>query len=376
MVTSNNSFNRAQNLGVLQSGIKTIGESANQSDRVDFFSFRVTNRSRLQGGLLGLRSDVNVTLFDRNRKRIAVFNNVGKRREIIDAILERGRYFIKTTLRSGETRYRLSLFASPLAAPDPATASFVGLTTDNSLAFFNSNNLLNVTRIGVTGLQPGENLLGIDFRPVNRQLFGLGSSSRLYRIDPATGAATAVNAQPFEVPLSGSSFGFDFNPSVDRIRVVSDAGQNLRLVPDTGTVVDSNPNLPGVQADSNLNGATTSIETTAYTDNFFGVAPITPPAATTQYTINTVTDQLFIQNPPNAGTQTLVGPLGVDFSLNTGFDIVTLPVTATTAAVNTAFALSNNSLYIINLTTGAASLPGEVRDNRTALNFRGLAVRS
>lgn len=373
MTTSNNNFNRAQNLGALQSP-RAVRESASRSDRVDFFSFRVTSRSSFQGILRGLSSDVNLTLFDRNRNRIAVSNNGGQQSEAIDTILERGRYFIKTTLRAGETRYRLRLSASPLAAPDPTTAKFVGLTSDNSLAFFNNDSLSNVRRIGVSGLQSGENLLGIDFRPLNGQLFGLGSSSRLYLINPATGAATAVNAQPFAVPLNGNSFGFDFNPSVDRIRVVSDAGQNLRLVPDTGAVVDGNTVLPGVQTDPNLNGATTAIEAAAYTNNFFGVAPITPPAATTQYTINTATDQLFIQNPPNAGTQTLVGALGVDLSSNTGFDIVSQPATAT-PATNTAFALSDASLYGINLTTGAANLFGEVRDNRTALSFRGLAAR-
>jgi hypothetical protein len=374
-MASNNSFNRAQNLGVLQ-GQQVIRDSANQGDRVDFFSFRVTTRSSLQGVLRGLKSDVNLALFNRDRQRIGFSQNTAQQSQPINTILERGRYFLKTTLRDGETRYRLRLSTSPLAAPDPATAKFVGLTTDNNLAFFNNDNLSNVRRVSVTGLQTGENLLGIDFRPLNGQLFGLGSTSRLYRIDPATGAATAVNAQPFAIPLSGTNFGFDFNPSVDRIRVVSDAGQNLRLVPDTGAVVDSNLNpLDGIQPDGNLNGATTSIVATAYTNSFAGVAPITPPAATTQYTINATTDELFIQNPPNAGTQTRVGALGVDFSGNAGFDVVSLPASATAPATNTAYALSNASLYGINLATGAANLFGDVRDNQTALSFKGLAAR-
>ena len=36
--------------------------------------------------------------------------------------------------------------------------------------------------------------------------------------------------------LAGSDFGFDFNPTVDRIRLISDADQNLRLNPMTGGV--------------------------------------------------------------------------------------------------------------------------------------------
>jgi len=374
MTNSNNSFNRAQPLGALQSP-QVIRDSANRDNRIGFFSFRITGRSSFRGVLQGLRSNVDLALFDRDRNRIGLSKNPGRQSEEINTILERGRYFIKTTLRDGETRYRLRLAASPLAAPDPATAKFVGLTTDNNLAFFNNDNLVNVTRVAVSGLQAGENLLGIDFRPVNGELFGLGSTNRLYRINAATGAATAVNSQPFAIALNGTNFGFDFNPSVDRIRIVSDAGQNFRLVPDTGAVVDGNPALDGIQADGSLSGATTSIAATAYTNSFPGVAPMTPPAATTQYGINTTTDELFIQNPPNAGTQTRVGALGVDFSPNAAFDIVSQPASATAPATNTAFGLSNASLYSINLTTGAATLVGEVRDNRTALSFTGLAAR-
>lgn len=373
-MASNNSFDRAQNLGPLRSP-QLIRDAANVRDRVSFFSFRVTSRSSVRALVRGLQSNVDLALFDRDRNRIAISANPGQQSEEISTILERGRYFVRTVLRNGATSYRLRLVANPLAAPDPATANLVGLTNDNQLAFFNRDNLTNVTRVGVTGLQPGENLLGIDFRPVNGQLFGLGNTNRLYRIDAATGAATAVNAQPLAIALNGTQFGIDFNPAVDRLRVVSDAGQNLRLVPDTGAVVDGNSTLEGIQADSNLNGATTSIAATAYTNSFFGVAPTTPPGSTTQYTINTTTDELFIQNPPNSGTQTRVGALGVDFSGTAALDIVSQPATATTPASNTAFALSNAGLYSINLTTGAATLLGEVRDNRTSLNFTGLAAR-
>lgn len=249
-------------------------------------------------------------------------------------------------------------------APDPMTAQFVGLTKDNSLAFFNNDNLAKLTTVDVTGLQYGETLLGVDFRPNTGELFGLGSSNRLYTIDVTTGSATQVGTGTFAVPLIGTNFGFDFNPTVDRIRVVSDAGQNLRLNPDTGAVVDSAPLIDGIQPDGDLNGATRSIVGTAYTNNFTGAT------ATTQYGIDAETDQLFIQVPPNAGTQTLVGALGFDFSANTGLDIVTQN------GVNTAFAVSDSSLYSIDLTTGGASFIGTIQDRRTPLDLVGFAARS
>ena len=60
----------------------------------------------------------------------------------------------------------------------------------------------------------------------------------------------------------GTSFGFDFNPAVDRIRIVSNTGQNLRF----------NPNDGVVNVDGNLNPGTPSISAAAYTNNFAGTA--------------------------------------------------------------------------------------------------------
>ncbi|MBD3883071.1 DUF4394 domain-containing protein [Phormidium tenue FACHB-886] len=360
---NNNSFDTAQNLGVL-SRTRSISGSLDRENRTDFLKFRVTSRSSLRGVLDRLSNNASFTLFNGSRQQIASSNNPGRQSESITTPLKRGSYFLQVNRQRGQTDYRLRLSSSPLAAPTPSTAKFVGLAENNALAFFNSDSLSNVTRVNVSGLQSGENLLGIDFRPATGQLFGVGSTSRLYSINTQTGAATQVGTGQFAVPLNGTSFGIDFNPTVDRLRIVSNTGQNLRLNPDTGAVVDANPALEGVQADGNLNGATTSIDATAYSNSFAGAT------TTTQYTLNATTDQLFIQNPPNAGTQTLVGALGVDFSPNSGFDIVSANST------NTAFATSNSSLYSINLTTGAATLVGNVRDIATPINLRGLATRA
>src|SRR5688572_3899242 len=59
----------------------------------------------------------------------------------------------------------------------------------------------------VSGLQPNETIVGIDFRPATGELFALGSSSRLYTLNPANGAATQVGAGPFAPTLNGFSFG-------------------------------------------------------------------------------------------------------------------------------------------------------------------------
>ncbi len=130
------------------------------------------------------------------------------------------------------------LFAAPALAQS-VDQDLIALTTSNRLVRLSTvDTCATEPAVKVTGLQPDESLLGIDVRPATGELYGLGSSSRLYRIDPFTGQATAVGVAPFVIPLSGTAFGFDFNPTVDRIRIVSNTGQNLRAHPDLGTVVD------------------------------------------------------------------------------------------------------------------------------------------
>jgi hypothetical protein len=75
------------------------------------------------------------------------------------------------------------------------SATIYGVTTGNQLVRFNAASPGTLTNVGaITGLQAGEQILGIDFRPATGQLFGLGSTSRLYVIDKTTGAAAAVGA--------------------------------------------------------------------------------------------------------------------------------------------------------------------------------------
>ena len=128
----------------------------------------------------------------------------------------------------------------------------VAVTASNKLLKFNAGRPGRIlATLNITGLQAGETLLGIDYRVAKDQLYALGSSGRLYIVNEDTAVASVVGV-PFSVKLEGTQFGFDFNPTVDRIRLVSNTGQNLRLHPDTGAVVDSNPALEGVQTDGKL----------------------------------------------------------------------------------------------------------------------------
>jgi hypothetical protein len=233
----------------------------------------------------------------------------------------------------------------------------VAYATDvnNNLLIFNPNNIsTGVTTKAITGLQTGEEILGIDFRPVNGQLYALGNSSRLYTLNLSSGLATQVGSTVFSTLLSGTAFGFDFNPTVDRIRIVSNQGQNLRLNPIDGSVA---------AIDANLNPGSPMVTAAAYTNNFAGTS------ATSLLVIDNSTDKLYTQNPPNNGTLVEIGSLGFEINENNGFDIG--------SRSNAAFLIGTTSggtnLYSLNLTSGAATnistFPKEVRSMSLGTGF-------
>ena len=180
----------------------------------------------------------------------------------------------------------------------------------------------------------------------------------MYTINTATGAATQINTI---AALTGGAFGVDFNPVPDALRIVSDAGQNLRITLGGGGVVNT---------DGLLNPGAPSIAGAAYSNNFAGATQ------TTLWEIDYVTDQLFTQGSvngtpvsPNTGTLFTVGPLGVNTGPLVGFDISGLTGTAYASLSPT----PGSALYAINLSTGAATLIGNIGAGN--LSVRGISVQ-
>src|SRR5262249_25655503 len=150
-----------------------------------------------------------------------------------------------------------------------------GLTSTGNLVTFDSATPGTIsTTVAITGLQAGETLLGIDRRPANGLLHGLGSTSRIYTINTTTGVATSVGASPFAPALTGTAFGFDFNPVPDRIRVASTDTTNFRLNPNDGTLAGTDTLLAYAAGDSGA-GITPRVVGSAYTNNFNGAAVTT-----------------------------------------------------------------------------------------------------
>ncbi len=226
-------------------------------------------------------------------------------------------------------------------------------------------------RLKLSGLAAGERVLGIDYRVARGVLHALGSSGRIYTVNTGTGAVTPLGNAPFALPLQGQAHGFDFNPAADRIRIVSDAGQNLRAHPDTGALVDAAPDQPGLQPDGALRyasgdphaGRAPRVEGAAYTYNKDN------DKLTTNYAIDAALGTLVTQGSvegrmpvvsPNTGTLFTVGPLGLGPVRQVSFDIADINNVALAAL--SAGQERASTLHVIDLATGQARRLGVIGD--------------
>jgi hypothetical protein len=200
----------------------------------------------------------------------------------------------------------------------------------NSLITFNPASPSTIlTAHAISGLQPNEQIRGIDF--VGTTLYGLGSQSHLYTLNPSTGAATQVGSSQFSPILNGLDFGF--NASGSTFYVASDLGQNLSI--STAGVATAGPNYT----------AGSSIDGMAYdhgSGTFYGVS---------------VVSHNWLQLNPTTGAVTTIGPMGVNFTDRISVDI---------SAFNNNVAYFSASLsgqanfYTVNKATGALTLVGTV----------------
>jgi Domain of unknown function (DUF4394) len=245
----------------------------------------------------------------------------------------------------------LALTAGLVFAATAQAELIYGVTNTQTLVSFDSASPGAIlTGVPLSGLASNETIRGIDFRPLTGELFALGSFSNLYKVDTATGKATSVAGMPFSPGLNGSAFGFDFNPTIDRIRVVSDANQNMVLNPITGMVQLNATPLFYPVGDAN-EGKDPNVVGSAYNNNFV-------PTPTSQlFGIDTGLD-ILVKQANNTGVLTTVGGLGADITTLVGFDISGFSGIAYAASQEAGNSIS--MLWQINLDTGAATKVGEI----------------
>ncbi len=240
---------------------------------------------------------------------------------------------------------------------DADELNVVGLGADGRLVCFNESRPGKARIIGtVNGLQVDTKLVGIDFRVQDGKLYGVGEAGGVYTLDTTNAVATLVNR--LSVALSGTAFGVDFNPVADRLRIVSDTGQNLRHNVNAGgvTLVDGALSYTAGTAAAGVVGA-------AYTNN--DLSPATPATTgTTLLVLDANLDQIALQSPPNNGSLVATGKLTLDTSALSGFDIysvVRAGVTVSNRALATLTAADGSvSLYDVNVLTGKAALRGKL----------------
>ncbi|MGW7029247.1 DUF4394 domain-containing protein [Streptomyces xanthophaeus] len=220
-----------------------------------------------------------------------------------------------------------------------------GLTDDQQLVSFRADDPDRVSSAGnVTGLAGDTALVGIDFRVQDGLLYGLGNAGGVYTLDTTTAAATKVSQ--LSIALTGTAFGVDFNPAADRLRIISDTGQNLRHnvnVAIGGTLADTPLTTPPATT------PTLGVTGAAYTNNDLNAA-----TATSLFDIDTAADRVVLQSPANSGTLAPTGNLGVDAGPSAGFDIYYSPRDGSNQGYAALSTGGSYRFYTVNPLTGAA----------------------
>ncbi|HEV7280121.1 MAG TPA: DUF4394 domain-containing protein [Pirellulaceae bacterium] len=200
----------------------------------------------------------------------------------------------------------------------------------------------------IVGVAEGQLLKALDLRPATGDLYAIGvdrNFAQLYLLEDDGGPsvqATAVGPRfsGLQNP-PGAEFGMDFNPTIDRIRLVSTLDQNIVFNPNDGTTTVAT-RLSYADGDRNDN-ANPAVAHIAYDQNVDGAE------MTTQRGIDVDLD-VVVTVANNEGTLNTIGRLGVDASAVGGFDV---------ASTGAAFAVltvdGTQRIYRVNKSTGAVS---------------------
>lgn len=296
----------------------------------------------------------------------------------------------------------LTVVGATTSAVHAAPAYTAYALSGTNLLSFDIADPAEPTSTAITGVTAGESLVGLDVRPQNGQLYALGinataNTGTVYVVHEQNGVAAAVGT-PGSVAFTSNGvtaidlpdpatvgYGVDVNPAADRIRVVA-GGLNFRVNPNTGAGIDgdntglASGSVSGTNPDGPIHGGTTSVDGSAYTNDVANNGNVT-----TLYTLDSTTDNLFIQSPANAGTQTGSHELSLsgsplDVSAVGGFDIpsgVDVPASNSPVTSGSGYAVfsvgGTTSLFTVNLVTGATTLVGAIGTGATPV--QGLALQ-
>lgn len=245
----------------------------------------------------------------------------------------------------------------------PFAGAVFAATTGNRIYRFRRDTPGTIeSNLLITGLQAGESIRGIEFAPRSGELFGLASNSsgtaRLYKINPLSGAATAVGTVTFSVTPTASQIGLDFDPITSSLRVtVGQTGRSFQVSTIGGHIIAEHPTMAFASGASGI----PHVAGLAYTppspkDNtitlygyqlqggYSGLVRISRPGE------GSSSDVISEVTPIKPVSNSLIGSIGFDVA-DDGFAILS---GATTAAPG------SPSLYEVNLSTGSLRPLGNI----------------
>jgi hypothetical protein len=237
-------------------------------------------------------------------------------------------------------------------ASAPALGGPIGYALGNggtTLHSFDVNSPGMASAVTISGAV--SNLDDIDFRPLTGQLYGYSDlADRYVVVDMMTGVTTLASTPPF-VTTNTNRLGLDFNPVIDRARVVTELDQNVVFNPNNGATTQFT-DLFYAAGDPNA-GANPQVVANGYTNSMLGGLA----GSTVQYVLDS---NLYILATlaNNTGVLTTVGSLGLDITEDAGLDIFFDPSTGSNAAYALLNVGGSSGLYSIDLSSGAASFIG------------------
>lgn len=244
------------------------------------------------------------------------------------------------------------------------TLRVVGLAADGRLLCFSDARPGSVRTLGTVSGFTGDDtrLVGLDFRPQDGLLYGVGNAGGLYRVDTGNGQLAAVGQLSALPDPAATAFGVDFNPAANALRIVSSTGQNLRQsfanfelgLPLAATAVDS---PLGYTTTATPGPLAAGIAGAAYTNN-----DLVDTTGTSLFVLDTLLAQAALQSPANAGFLVATGKLGATPAA-AGFDIYSVLRGNVTVAQRALAALTVDGtpgLYDVDLLRGAATLRGTI----------------
>lgn len=229
-----------------------------------------------------------------------------------------------------------------LAAAQAEAATLVGLTGDNKLIRIDSETRRAMPAVRITGANG--TVVGIDQRPQDGRLYGITTTGQIVTLDPANGRATQVSQLNVPFQPAGQAI-FDFNPVANRVRIMGLDGQNLRVNVETGEAATDGRLKNG---DGPMGAMTPRVVAGAYTNSLQGAT------ATMLLTIDSSTNALNVQNPPNDGVQAPRARLSMPVPASIALDILS------DGTNNWGFVMAGSTLHALDLASGALTPRGTV----------------